>query len=471
MKLSILLQAINRTLNGTDVEITRITDDSRACERGCLFVCHDGAEGYLQQALSAGAAAVVAAGPLPGCCCVPDTRQAYAVLCRRFFGNADRALTLVAVTGTNGKTSVATMLYHILQLCGKNAALLSTVTNAETSGKTTPDPFELHRTFAALASREKQIVVMEASSQGLAQERLYGLRFAVGIFTNLTGDHLDYHGTPESYRDAKKKLFAQSERAVINRDDPFAQDMINASRGPVVTYSVRRDDATFSAKSLRDFDDGQDFALVSDSFIHRVTLHVFGAFQVENAMAALLAANALGIPIEDGAAALRSFHGVKGRMELLETDTPYRVMIDYAHTPDGLRRVLLTLRRIVKGRVLLLFGCGGDREKAKRAEMGAIAVQNADMVILTSDNPRSEDPDAIISDILQGVGRSKTPLFIRPDRRDAIAFALEQAGADDLVLLCGKGHETGITDAAGTTPFDERTVVRQLLEGKERKSL
>ena len=471
MKLSILLQAINRTLNGTDVEITRITDDSRACEGGCLFVCHDGAEGYLQQAMDAGAAAVVAAKPLPGCYAVSDTRQAYAMLCRRFFGDADRALTLVAVTGTNGKTSVATMLHHILRLCGKNAALLSTVTNAEQSGKTTPDPFELHRTFAGLASRGKQIVVMEASSQGLAQERLYGLRFAVGIFTNLTGDHLDYHGTPESYRDAKKKLFYQSDHAVINRDDPFAQDMIDACSGPVVTYSVRRNDATYTAKSLRDFDDGQDFALVSDSFIHRVTLHVFGAFQVENAMAALLAANALGIPIEDGAAALRSFHGVRGRMELLETDTPYRVMIDYAHTPDGLRRVLLTLRRIVKGRVLLLFGCGGDRDKTKRAEMGAIAVQNADMVILTSDNPRSEDPDAIIGDILQGVGRSKTPLYIRPDRRDAIAFALAQAKADDLVLLCGKGHETGITDAAGTTPFDERTVVRQLLEGKERKSL
>ncbi len=472
MKLSILLQAIDRTWEGTDVEITRITDDSRLCDRESLFVCHDAAESYLRQAKENGAPAVVAAKPLPGCIVVPDTRQAYAKLCRRLFGDADRRLTLVAVTGTNGKTTVASMLHHILLLCGKDAALLSTVTNADTpDGKTTPDPFVLHKTFADLASHGKQIVVMEASSQGLAQERLFGLRFAVGIFTNLTGDHLDYHGTPQSYRDAKIKLFRQSDRAVVNRDDPCAQQMLDACRGESVTYSVRHDDATFTAKSPREFADGQDFALVSDSFIHRVTLHVFGTFQVENAMAALLAAQMLGIPLEDGAAALRSFHGVRGRMELLATDTPFRVMIDYAHTPDGLRRVLLTMRRIVKGRILLLFGCGGDRDTSKRAEMGAIAVQNADMVILTTDNPRSEDPDAIISDILRGVGRSKTPLYIKPDRAGAIAFALGQAQPDDLVLLCGKGHETGITGADGTEPFDERTVVRQCLEGKERKLL
>lgn len=464
MKLSILLHAIDRTLNGTDEEITRICEDSRLCERGSLFVCHDAAESFLEEARQNGAVAVVTAKPLLGCYTVPDTRQAYAVLCRCFFGFADRRLRLAAVTGTNGKTSVATMLHHILSLQGIPAALLSTVTNSGAGNdRTTPEPFALHRTFKSLADAGKTVVVMEASSQGLAQERLFGLRFEVGVFTNLTGDHLDYHGTPESYRDAKRKLFLQSEQAVVNLDDPCARLMIDACPGPAATYSVRRDDATFTAKSLRNFDDGQDFALVSNGFIHRVMLHVFGAFQVENAMAAILAARVFGVSPEDSAAALRTFHGVKGRMELLETNTPYRVMIDYAHTPDGLRRVLLTLRRIVKGRVLLLFGCGGERDKTKRAAMGAIAVQNADLVVLTSDNPRSEDPDAIITDILSGVGRSRTPLFIRPDRADAIAFALRQAQKDDLVLLCGKGHETGITGADGTTPFDERDVVRRIL--------
>ncbi len=466
MKLSLLLQTLDRTLKGPDEEIRSICDDSRACEQGSLFVCHDAAAEFAAAARKNGAVAVIAAKPLDDdCIVVPDTRQAYAILARRFFGEADRNLALVAVTGTNGKTTVASMLHHILQMNGNQAALLSTVTNSEDmGGKTTLDAFSLHRTFRALSERGKEICVMEASSQGLAQERLYGLRFRVGIFTNLTREHLDYHGSLEAYRDAKKKLFKQCDAAVINRDDPASQDMIDACGGKVVTYSLRGDDATFSAKSLRDFDDGQDFALVSEGFIHRVKLHLFGRFNVENAMAAVLAAQALGVSIEDSAAALRSFHAVRGRMELLETDTPFRVMIDYAHTPDSLRQVLLTLRRVCKGRLILLFGCGGERDKGKRAEMGAIAARNADLVILTSDNPRGEDPDAIMNDILQGVGNSKTPLFLKPDRKEAIALALRQAREDDLVLLCGKGHETTMQLAEGAVPFDERAVVRQLLE-------
>ena len=466
MKLSLLLQTLGRTLKGKDEEIRLICDDSRFCERGSLFVCHDAAKPFVAEARENGAVAVVTTEPLDAdCYVVSDTRQAYAALSRRFFSEADRRLTLVAVTGTNGKTTVASMLHHILSMNGKDAALLSTVTNAETAdGKTTLDAFSLHRTFASLANRGKEYCVMEASSQGLAQERLYGLRFAVGVFTNLTREHLDYHGSFEAYRDAKKKLLRQSDVAVVNRDDPAAQDMIDACQGEVVTFSLRSDDATFSAKSLRDFDDGQDFALVSESFIHRVKLHLFGTFHVENAMAAMLAARALGVSIEDSAAALRSFHAVRGRMELLETDTPFRVMIDYAHTPDGLRQVLLTLRRICKGRLILLFGCGGERDRGKRAEMGAIAVQNADLVILTNDNPRGEDPNAILNDILQGVGHSKTPLYCKPDRKEAIALALRQAKENDLVLLCGKGHETTMQLSDGAVAFDERAVVRQLLQ-------
>ncbi len=466
MKLSTLLQAVSRTLQGTDVEITRITEDSRLCEQGSLFVCHDAAEPFLREAKANGAAAVVAAKPLEGCYVVPDTRQAMALLCRRFFGEADRDLTLAAVTGTNGKTTVASMLHHILTLRGEPAALLSTVTNPEAAGgKTTPDPFLLHAAFAGFAKRGKRYCVMEASSQGLQQERLHGLHFKVGVFTNLTRDHLDYHGSFESYLDAKKKLFCQCDTAVINRDDPHWKEIAEACSGRIVTYSLQSDDATFSAKSVRRFNDGQDFALVSEGFIHRVKLHLFGSFNVENAMAAILAAEALGIPPAESAEALRSFHAVKGRMELLETDTPFRVMIDYAHTPDSLRQVLLTLRRVCSGRLILVFGCGGERDRPKRAEMGAIAAQNADFVILTNDNPRSEDPNAILEEILAGAGRSKTPFLLKPDRREAIALALRQARENDLVLLCGKGHETTMQYADTTLPFDERAVVRELLEG------
>ena len=466
MKLSILLQSICRTLQGPDEEITRITDDSRACGRGCLFVCHDAAESFLDEAKLNGAAAIVAAKPLPDCYVVPDTRQAYTLLCRRFFGEADKALTLAAVTGTNGKTTVASMLHHILSLHGSKAALLSTVTNqAMAGGKTTPDAFLLHEAFADFVRRGKEICVMEASSQGLAQERLFGLRFKVGVFTNLTRDHLDYHGSFESYLDAKKKLFRQCDVAVLNRDDPHWQTIAQACTGKIMTFSLRSDDATYSAKSVRQFDDGQDFALVSEGFIHRVKLHLFGSFNIENAMAAILAAEAIGIPPEESAEALRSFHAVKGRMELLETDTPFRVMIDYAHTPDSLRQVLLTLRRVCRGRLILVFGCGGERDRPKRAEMGAIAAQNADLVVLTNDNPRSEDPDAILEDILSGMGRSKTPVLLKQDRKEAIALALGEAREDDLVLLCGKGHETTMQYADKTAAFDERAVVRELLEG------
>ena len=465
MKLSILLQSICRTLQGTDVEITRITEDSRSCGRGSLFVCHDAAESFLREAKQNGAAAVVAAKPLEGCYVVPDTRQAYALLCRRFFGEADRGLTLAAVTGTNGKTTVASMLHHILSLHGSSAALLSTVTNQSMAGgKTTPDPFALHEAFADFVRRGKTHCVMEASSQGLQQERLFGLRFRVGVFTNLTRDHLDYHGSFESYLDAKKKLFRQCDVAVLNRDDPHWRKIAEACTGKIVTFSLRSDDATYSAKSVRQFDDGQDFALVSEGFIHRVKLHLFGAFNIENAMAAILAAEALGVSPAESAEALRSFHAVKGRMELLETDTPYRVMIDYAHTPDSLRQVLLTVRRVCRGRVILVFGCGGERDRPKRAEMGAIAAQNADLVILTNDNPRSEDPDAILEEILAGAGHSKTPFLLKPDRKEAIALALRNAREDDLVLLCGKGHETTMQYADTTEAFDERAVVRELLE-------
>ena len=466
MKLSVLLHSICRTLQGTDEEITRITDDSRLCERGCLFVCHDAAEGFLETARANGAVAVVAAKPLDGAVyVVPDTRQAYARLCRCFFGEADRRLTLVGVTGTNGKTTVATMIHHILCLCGVDAALLSTVTNAALyDGKTTLDPFLLHQTFADLVRRGKTVCVMEASSQGLAQERLFGLHFRVGVFTNLTRDHLDYHGSFDAYRDAKKKLLRQAETAVINRDDPCALEMEACCKGEIVTYSRRSDHADFSAKSPRIFDDGQDFALVSEGFIHRVTLRLFGEHNVENAMAALLAARALGVAPEQGAAALRSFRGVRGRMELLDTDTPYRVMIDYAHTPDALRQLLLTVRRLCRGKVILLFGCGGERDREKRAQMGAIAAQNADLVILTNDNPRSENPDAILEEILSGFGRSKTPVFLKPDRKAAIALALQTARENDLVLLCGKGHETTQLLPGGAVGFDERDIVRQLLQ-------
>ena len=468
MKLSLLLKALYGTKQKADEEITLITDDSRACVPGTLFVCHSGAEQFLPEAKANGAVAVVASKQLDGTCFVAaDTRSAYAVLCRAFFGFADTRLHLVAVTGTNGKTTVAFMLAHILALCGKQAGLLSTVTNTQALGctMTTPDCFALHRALRKMADEGKTFCVLEASSQGLAEHRLDGLHFSVGVFTNLTRDHLDVHGTFEQYKAAKRALFPMCETAVLNFDDPAWRDMASACPGRVLTYSVQSNEADFSAKDVRLQESAIDYALVSDFLIHRVHLPLQGEFNIENSMAAVIAAMQLGISVQESAAALSSFSPVPGRMEHLSLDLPFRVFLDYAHTPDSLQRALRSLRRFCKGRLTVVFGCGGDRDSGKRPEMGRVAVSFADKVVLTSDNPRSEDANAIIDDILAGTADSKTPVFLQPDRAAAIRFALKTAKSGDVILLAGKGHETTQTINEEVLAFDEREIVKNQVKG------
>ena len=468
MKLSLLLKAISGTKQARDVEITFITDDSRTCVPGTLFVCHSGAEPFLPRAKANGAVFTVAAQPLgEDCIAVADTRKAYALLCRAFFGEADRQLQLFAVTGTNGKTTTASMLAHILALSGRQTGLLSTVTNAAEGrcGLTTPDCFSLHRAFREMADSGKSCCVLEASSQGLAEQRLCGLRFSAGIFTNLTRDHLDVHGSFENYKRAKQALFLQSDTAVLNFDDPAWRDMAAVCGGKVLTYSSRSDEVDYSAKDIRVTADHLDYAFVSERLIHRVRLHLQGEFNIENSMAALIAAMQCGVPLETGAAALGSFSPVPGRMERLELDAPFQVFLDYAHTPDSLARALRSLRRFCGGKLIVVFGCGGDRDSGKRPEMGRAAVSFADMVVVTSDNPRSEDRDAIIGEILAGTEDSRTPVFLQPDRRAAIAFALQKAGRGDMILLAGKGHETTQIIQNEVLAFDEREIVKNQVKG------
>ncbi len=468
MKLSLLLKEMSGTKQERDVEITRITDDSRTCIPGALFVCHPGAEGFLPEARANGACAVVAADASAGAdLVVSDTRAAYARLCRAFFGYADTRLHLIAVTGTNGKTTTATMLAHILSLGGKRAGLLSTVTNAAQGlgHQTTPDCFSLHRALREMADSGKEFCVLEASSQGLAEHRLDGLHFSVGIFTNLSRDHLDVHGTFEAYKNAKRSLFSRCDTAVLCYDDPAWRDMASACDGRVLTFSASDNEADFTAKDIRVCEDHIDYAFVSDCLIHRVRLHLQGEFNVENSMAALIAAMQCGVSLESAAAALAAFSPVPGRMEPLETAAPFRVFLDYAHTPDSLKRALRSLRRFCRGRLIVVFGCGGDRDSGKRPEMGRVAVSFADLVVLTSDNPRFEDSGKIIDEILSGTEDSKTPVFLQPDRRAAIAFALETAKAGDVILLAGKGHETTQIIQNEAFAFDEREIVKTIMKG------
>lgn len=467
MRLSQLLQAIDIELKKEDKEISYITDDSRKCRENTLFVCHKNAKEFLNEALSKGAVSVISEEELcENSYAVSDTREAYAKLCKEYFSFDGEKLKIIAVTGTNGKTSVAALLGHIFNLCGYKTALIGTVFNKNEDGTqstmTTPDPFELFSLLSSALKNGYEYCIVEASSQGLFQKRLYGLTFEAGIFTNITEDHLDYHKSFENYKKAKLSLFAHCKKAIINYDDINKDDFIKASSGKVLTYSVLTDNADFTARAVRYTGESTNYEFVSDSLIHRICLKTRGDFWVANSLAAIVCAYECGVSIEKCAYSLKTFSGVKGRMEIVETDTPFTVIIDYAHTSDGLQKALLSLRRFCNGRLILLFGCGGDREKQKRKEMGSVAVTYSDMVFLTTDNPRSEDAEKIIDDILEGTAKKKTPIYIQPDRKKAIESAIKSARRGDIILLAGKGHETYQIIGNEKIPFDERTIVKEL---------
>lgn len=469
MLLSRLLLQADIEFKLKDREIEYITDDSRKVTENTLFICHEKGETYVSQAIERGAVAVIAQKEVcEDTIIVEDTRKTYSSLCAAFFGNSHRRLRLIAVTGTNGKTTVSTMIYNILTMAGYKCALFGTVCNklcgeSSASELTTPDSFYMHKMFTDMAQCKTEFCIIEASSQGLCQQRLYGLSFEVGIFLNLTEDHLDYHGSMENYKEAKKILFSQSALSVINYDDTYRNEFIAASKGKVKTYSLKSNEADFTAKCISFKDGTTDYAIVSDGLIHRIKLNIPGAFNVSNSMAAIITAISCGVSLECASAALKNFYGVRGRFEIVPTDRDFKVIIDYAHTPDSLKQVLLTLSDFPKNRIITLFGCGGDREKEKRSEMGRIACEYSDMVIVTSDNPRNEEPMDIIRDIISGIKGAKTPVFIHMDRRKAIAFALKTAQENDIILLAGKGHETEQLVKGEKIPMDERKIIKELL--------
>lgn len=470
MKLSALLCSIGITETKKDVEICFITDNSKECKNNTLFVCHKGAEKYISEAKEKGAVAVLSSSGAEESYAFHNTRKAYAALCRSFFGYPDKKLRLVGVTGTCGKTTTASMLSFILNLSGKKTGLISSAVNRIAEDReavmTTPDPFHISKMLFELVSKGGEYCVIEASSQGIEQERLFGLEFETAVFTNLTEDHLDYHKTIENYINAKKKLFSHCKTAVLNFDDPCFAEFSKAAKdvnANVLSFSVKSDEANFTAKNVSVSEEHMDYILVSNALIQRFRLNMQGEFNIENALAATVAAYNCGIGIENCANILKNFSPVKGRMEILDTDTPFRVIIDYAHTPDSLKRSLLSLRRFCKGRLILLFGCGGEREKEKRPKMGSIAANFADAVFVTTDNPRNEKPLDIIDDILSGIRNEKTPVFVCENRKEAIALALKTARKGDILLLSGKGHEKYQQIGNEKIPFDEREIIKGYL--------
>lgn len=467
---------------GADPEVTGLTADSRRVTPGDLFVAAPGSRvdgaAYVDQALARGALGVVSQVPLDlpdsvGHLLVPDVAAAKPVLADTWFRHPSGRLTVIGITGTNGKTTTATMLRSMLTMDGRDTGLIGTLgawigEQHEPLANTTPDAIELQRLLARMVDANLSTVVMEVSSHALALGRVGGVDVDVAVFTNLSQDHLDFHGDMDAYASAKARLFEKlmpDGVAVINADDPAGPAMVERCLGKVLTYGLDQP-ADLSAEVRRLDTGGTAFHLVDAEGGRRapVDLALLGRHNVANALAAAGAARALGLPthaVVTGLAALRS---VPGRLEAIDCGQEFDLLVDYAHTPDALRQVLALLRPLTRGRLRVVFGCGGDRDRHKRPLMGRAVAEAADALYVTSDNPRGEDPDAILDQILEGVPDADGARVGRwVDRRQAIAAACADAGPGDVVLVAGKGHETTQTIAGQVLPFDDRAVAREVL--------
>ncbi len=457
--------------NGT---ATHITQDSRRVCAGSVFVCicGRGSDGhaFAQKALDAGAGLVISqhALGLENEVVVPDTRLAYALLSQRFFGNPAEKLCLVAVTGTNGKTTVSSILKQVLNACGCRCGLIGSIHSeigemSVPARYTTPEAWDLAALMHRMVLAGCTHLVMEASSQALDQGRLLGLRFALSIFTNLSKDHLDWHGSMEEYFKAKKSLFSQSDAMLSNMDDPYgARLLAEVALENKSSYSFKSDAADFVAHGVELGAGTVRFGFLASDILYPLTFPMPGEYSVYNALAAGGAAILLGLPIEPVLEALGQVHSVPGRCEVLHRGS-YTVIRDFAHTGDGLEKLLGALRPFVKGRMVVLFGCAGEREASKRAEMSEAALRYGDILFLTSDNPRGEPESQIFADALPPLEKAGKPYKVITAREEAVSQALETLREDDLLVLCGKGHEDYQVLDGRTVFFDEKQLVQHWL--------
>jgi UDP-N-acetylmuramoyl-L-alanyl-D-glutamate--2,6-diaminopimelate ligase len=468
------------------VEVASVAVDSRRAGPGTVFAAlrgerFDGLR-FAEEAVARGAVAVLAADQRPAGCCLdaawitaPDPRKAAGLLAREIHGRPDESLAVAGVTGTNGKTSVTRLLAAALEAGGVRTGELGTLgyrwADEELPGeRTTPEAPDLYRYLRAMVEAGCGACALEVSSHGLDRERVAGLRFRTATFTNLSPDHLDYHRDIDAYFEAKARLFSGLEpeaTAVINADDSRSDELARRTRATVVTYGARPG-AGWRIEGLRVDARGNGFRLEGpDGTRFEVTSPLPGRVNAANVAAAVATAVALGVPAERAVDGASSVTSIAGRFERVDLGQPFAVWVDYAHTEDALVRALETAREAVRGRVIVVFGCGGERDRGKRPRMGAAAAAGADLVIATSDNPRGEDPAAILEEIRPGLAGSDH--VVEPDRLAAIRRAVDEAAAGDGVLIAGKGHETEQVVAGRAEPFDDREAAREALETRRRR--
>jgi len=487
MQLSELLNAagVNVSALQGDAPVASLTADSRRAGPGSCFVAVRGpvvdGHDYIPAALAAGASSVVCDaaydGPLPAAAArVPDTRLAVGPLAQARLGWPARRLMLLAVTGTNGKTTVAWLVRHVLGACGRATGMIGTIGHdvggaTVEAANTTPGPVELADLTARMARAGCTAAVMEVSSHALDQHRTGGLAFAAAAFTNLSGDHLDYHGSLERYARAKARLFAElapTATAVLNRDDAAFETMAAPTAAHIVSYGLGgRTRADLTARIATTDATGSRFELCHDGRSATVRTNLIGRHNIANLLAATGLCLAAGEPLDAIADALSRPLAVPGRLQAVPTGGPFQVVVDYAHTDDAIANALDALRPVTAGRLIVLFGCGGDRDRTKRPRVARAVAERADRIVLTQDNPRTEDPRRILDDILAGFDdESRAKLRIEPDRREAIRLAIDAAAPGDVVVLAGKGHET--YQVVGTTkhPFDDVQVAREVLAAR-----
>ncbi|WP_315451420.1 UDP-N-acetylmuramoyl-L-alanyl-D-glutamate--2,6-diaminopimelate ligase [uncultured Selenomonas sp.] len=477
-------------ISGGDAEITSIERDSRRVQEGALFACisgaHVDAHSFIPNAARAGARAILTERETVDVpegitvLHVADLQEALDVIVPYFYDYPARAMRVIGITGTNGKTTTSYLVRAILRHAGKRVGLIGTIQvmmedEVFPTANTTPDVIVMQQLLSEMRARGMDAVVMEVSSHALDQGRVAGIEFDTAVFTNLTQDHLDYHKTMENYARAKARLFeyvsAQGAKtgktAVLNADDAASETMCAHTHCPVISYGVEHD-ADLMAKGVHLAQDGMELTLMYD-WAQLAHLHIglTGLFNVSNVLAATGAAVAEHVSAADIAAALTVFAGVPGRFELVREGQPFSVIVDYAHTPDGMENVLRTARAVTAGRIIAVFGCGGDRDRTKRPIMGRMAAELADIAILTSDNPRTEDPAAILDEVETGVLPviGAKPYEKLVDRRTAIFHAVGMAQAGDTVVILGKGHENYQILKDKTIHFDDRETAREAIRG------